>query len=95
MNKNKTYKEYKEMVKSTTSKLTRILCTTQGVVRGALTMGVLSFVVFVTLHFAKVPAGGKTTWIILGALAVLAVARGVYVAKSELWRLEHYHSQDH
>lgn len=84
--------KYKKMVKSTTSQLTHILCLLQGIVKGTLTLGILSFIVFVSLHFAKIPAGGKTTWIILSALAVLAAARGIYVAKSELWRLEHYHS---
>lgn len=82
--------KYKKMVRSTTSKLTRICCLTQGIIKGTLTLGISSFVVFVTLHYAKIPAGGDTTWIILSILAVLALARGIYVTKSELWRLEHY-----
>ena len=80
----------KKIVKSTTSVLTRIICLAKGVVKGALLMGALSLVVFVTLHYANVPAGGTTTWIILAVLAILGIARGIYVSKSELWRLEHY-----
>lgn len=82
--------KYKEIMRSTTSKLTHICCMTHGIVKGSITMGLLSLVVFSTLHFAKIPAGGNTTWIILAILAILAAARGIYVAKSELWRLEHY-----
>lgn len=80
----------KKSMTSTTSKLTVIICLVNGIVKGALLMGALSFLVFVTLHYAQVPAGGKTTWIILAILAVFGIARGIYVSRSELWRLEHY-----
>ena len=80
----------KNIVFSTTCKLTHILCSAKGFLKGTLALAAMSIVVFVILHYAKIPAGGDTTWIILGVLAIFAVARGIYVAKSELWRLEHY-----